>query len=66
MTYTITKSRVESWGYEITAKGFHNIAPTVETAIKYLQGRFGYDVKYRVKEEKRNEVLQHTAPGGAG
>ncbi len=52
MTYTIKKSRIESWGYEITAKGFHNIVPTVEAAIKYLQNRFGYDVKYRIKEEK--------------
>ncbi len=52
MTYTIKKSQVAGWGYEITAKGFHNIAPTVEAAIKYLQGRFGYDVKYRIKEEK--------------
>ncbi len=50
MIYTIKKSKIEGWGYEITAKGFHNIAPTVEAAIKYLQGRFGFDVKYRIKE----------------
>ncbi len=51
MTYTIKKSQIAGWGYEITAKGFHNIAPTAEAAIKYLQNRFGYDVKYHVKEE---------------
>jgi len=51
MIYTIKKSKIEGWGYEITAKGFHNIAPTVESAVKYLQGRFGFDVKYRIKKE---------------
>lgn len=49
MTYTIKKSKIPAWGYEITAKGFHNIAPSVELAIMYLKYRFGYDVKYRVK-----------------
>lgn len=49
--YTIKKSRIAAWGYEITAKGFHNVAPTVEAAVKYLQSRFGHDVKYRIKEE---------------
>ncbi len=52
MTYTIKKSRIEAWGYEITAKGFHNIAPTVEAAVNYLQGRFGHDVNYRIKEDE--------------
>lgn len=49
MNYTIKKSKIPAWGYEITAKGFHNIAPSVEIAIMYLQDRFGHDVKYRVK-----------------
>lgn len=48
MVYTIKKSKIEVWGYEITAKGFHNIAPSVEIAIRYLKDRFGHDVKYRV------------------
>lgn len=49
MIYTIKKARFEAWGYEITAKGFHNIAPSIEIAINYLKDRFGCDVKYRVK-----------------
>ena len=48
MTFKIKKARIPAWGYEITAKGFHNIAPSVEAAIGYLQGRFGGDVKYRI------------------
>lgn len=52
MTYTIKKSQIAGWGYEITAKGFHNIAPTAEAAVKYLQARFGHDVKYRIREKK--------------
>lgn len=55
MTFTIKKAKIPSWGYEITAKGFHNIAPTVEVAISYLKGRYGCDVKYRVKEEMEQE-----------
>lgn len=46
--FTIKKARFEKWGYEITAKGFHNIAPTIEKAIDYLKDRYGCDVKYRV------------------
>ena len=49
MTFTIKKSRIPQWGYEITAKGFHNIAPSIEAAIMYLKNRYGYDVKYIVK-----------------
>lgn len=49
MVYTIKKSKIEAWGYEITAKGFHNIAPSVEVAIRYLQDRFGLYVKYRIR-----------------
>ena len=52
MKFTIRKARVPAWGYEITGRNFHNIAPTVEAAITYLQGRFGHDVKYIVKEGK--------------
>lgn len=50
MIYTIKKSKIPQWGYEITSKGFHNIAPTVEIAVRYLQDRFGSDVKYRIKD----------------
>ncbi len=49
MTFTIKKARIPEWGYEITAKGFHNIAPSIESAIAYLKDRFGHDVKYRIK-----------------
>ena len=49
MTFTIKKAKIEKWGYEITAKGFHNIVPTIETAIMYLKNRYGYDVKYKIK-----------------
>ena len=48
MRYTIKKSKIPAWGYEITAKNFHNIAPTKEAAIRYLQDRFGRDVQYRI------------------
>ena len=56
LVFTIQKAKITAWGYEITAKGFHNIAPTVEAAISYLKGRYGWDVKYRVKEDKRNDA----------
>ena len=51
MTYTIKKSSIPAWKYEITGSDghFHNIAPTVESAIDYLKGRFGIDVKIKVK-----------------
>lgn len=49
MHFTIKPARIPGWGYEITAKGFHNIAPSVEAAIAYLKDRYGYDVKYRIK-----------------
>ena len=51
MTYTISPARIASWGYEITAPHYHNIAPSVDAAIRYLQDRFGSDVKIRVREE---------------
>ena len=56
MTYTIRKAKIESWGYEITARGFHNIAPTVEAAVNYLKDRFGHDVQYVVKEPERRNL----------
>lgn len=52
MIYTIKKSKIPAWGYEITAKGFHNIAPSIKQAVQYLQDRFGCDVKYTIKEEE--------------
>lgn len=56
MRFFIKKSKIPQWGYEITAKGFHNIAPTVEAAVSYLQGRFGADVKYKVKGVTGDDV----------
>lgn len=50
--FTIKKSRIPAWGYEITAKNYHNIAPSIETAIALLKLRFGQNVKYTVKGEK--------------
>lgn len=52
MKFVIKKSDIPEWGYEITAKGFHNIAPSVEAAITYLKGRYGSGVKYKVVTEK--------------
>ena len=49
MTYTIKKSKIEKWGFEIIAKNFHNIAPTIPAAIDYLKDRFGHDVKFKIK-----------------
>lgn len=49
MTFTIKKSKIDTWGYEITAKGFHNIAPSIEAAVRYLIDRYGHDVKYRIR-----------------
>lgn len=64
MTFTIKKSKIPAWGYEITAKGFRNIAPSVEAAVDYLQGRFGADVKYKVKGVSDDDVDGETARRG--
>ena len=48
MIFTIKESKFPAWGYEITAKGFHNIAPSVESAISYLKDRYGCGVQYKV------------------
>ena len=56
MRFVIKKSKIPQWGYEITAKGFHNIAPTAEAAVSYLKSRYGHDVKYRVKEAECNDA----------
>ena len=48
MVFTIKPAHIPTWGYEITARGFHNIAPSVDAAINYLQSRYGWDVKYRI------------------
>lgn len=53
MRFTIKQAQIPAWGWEITARGYHNIAPTKEAAIRYLQDRYGHDVKYRVKEDKK-------------
>ena len=53
MTFTIKESKIKGWGYEITTKqGFHNIAPSIETAVNYLKDRYGHDVKYKVIQSK--------------
>ena len=52
MKFVVKKSKIPQWGYEITGRNFHNIAPTEEAAINYLKGRFGADVRYTVKAEK--------------
>ena len=56
MVFTIKRAKISAWGYEITAKGFHNIAPTVEAAVDYLKGRYGADVKYKVKVVTKDDV----------
>lgn len=55
MRFVIKESKIPQWGYEITAKGFHNIAPTVEAAVDYLKSRYGYDVEYRVIGGRKDE-----------
>lgn len=52
--YSVKKARIPAWGYEITSKGFHNIAPTEEKAIDYLRWRFGHDVKIRIYDDDGN------------
>ena len=51
--FTIEKSRIPQWGYEIKGENYHNIAPSVEAAIMYLQDRFGRNVKIKVKGENK-------------
>ena len=51
MIFTIKKAKIPAWGYEITAKEFHNIAPSVEAAVNYLQDRYGPDVNYKIKDK---------------
>ena len=53
MIYTIRKSNIDGWGYEIigTEYGhpkFHEIAPSVETAIRHLHFRFNDHIKIRI------------------
>lgn len=51
MVFIIKKAKIEKWGYEIVCGDyFHNIAPSVKSAIQYLQDRYGMHVKYKVKE----------------
>ena len=51
MVFTIRKSKIKAWGYEITARNFHKIAPTVEAAVRYLQDRYGCNVHYRIAKD---------------
>ena len=76
MVYIIKQSKVRTWGYEIVAKGYHNIVPSIEDAIRLLQNRFGPDVKFRVKDEQTKkgksisamaeftEILSNPTPDG--
>ena len=48
--FTIKKSKITAWGYEITGRNFHNIAPSIESAVDYLKDRFGLGVKYRINK----------------
>lgn len=51
--FIIKESTIPAWGYEIICGNwFHNIAPSVEAAVSYLKGRYGYDVRYIVRKEK--------------
>ena len=50
MTFTIKKAKIERWGYEITGRNFHNIAPTKEAAKKYLLARYGRNIKIIIKD----------------
>lgn len=52
--YIIRKAKIKQWGYEITCKNYHNIAPSVEAAINYLKDRYGSSVRYIVRKEKEN------------
>ena len=52
--FIIKKSRIPAWGYEITGKNYHNIAPSVEAAVKHLKSRYGNNVQYRVRGEKKS------------
>lgn len=61
MRFTISKATVPVWKYEIRAKGFHNIAPTVSAAVNYLIGRFGGDVKYIVVGEAAEDYEKEKA-----
>lgn len=51
MKFIIKPAMIKQWGWEIVARGFHNIAPTKESAINYLKDRYGHDVKYTIKEK---------------
>jgi hypothetical protein len=62
MIYTIRKSNMIGWGYEITGEEyghlkFHEIAPSVEIAVRYLKGRFGSDVKIRIGKPVNNVIF---------
>lgn len=52
MVFVIRKARIEKWGYEITARGFHNIAPTIDAAVSYIRRRFGGDVQIKIKNSE--------------
>lgn len=55
-TFTIWKSDIPQWGYEITAKNYHNIAPDVDTAVRMLKDRYGRNVKIRIKADGKGDT----------
>ena len=50
MTFTIKPARFAAWGYEITAKGYRNTAPSVKDAVNFLYDRFGADIRIKIKD----------------
>jgi hypothetical protein len=54
IVFTIKKSKIEKWGYEITCGDwFHNTAPSADIAVNYLKDRFGHNVKYKIIKENK-------------
>lgn len=56
MKFTIKKARIPQWGYEITAHGYHNIAPSVPAAVRMLRDRFGNNVRIRIIDDDERGV----------
>ena len=54
-TFTIIPAKIPAWRYEIIAKGYHNIAPSIDAAITLLKDRFGQNVKIRIVGQRGEE-----------
>lgn len=48
-TFVIKESRIPEWKYEITSKNYHNIAPSIAVAVRYLKDRYGSNIRIIVK-----------------